>query len=344
MSQKNHKILVIGSGAIGGISAALMKLKGYDVTLVTKYPETAEEISQKGLHISGIKGEITVKIPAIAQLTELRFVPDFVFHATKAYDMETAAREVLPHLSATSRVISMQNGICEDRLAGIVGAERVISCVVGWGATLHDRTHLEMTSTGEFVIGALDGRRDPALELVREMLSAILPVEININMRGMLYSKLIINSAITSLGVITGLPLGKMLARHSIRSVFIQIMQEAMAVAGQIDLHVEPYAGKLDYYNFLNDSSFYGDLRRHLVIRIIGFKYRRLYSSGLQSLERGRPTEIDFLNGYISETGAAHGIATPVNDLVVTLVKEIEQKVRAITPENIQSIQRGARR
>ncbi|MFH0826232.1 MAG: ketopantoate reductase C-terminal domain-containing protein, partial [Pseudomonadota bacterium] len=75
--------------------------------------------------------------------------------------------------------------------------------------------------------------------------------------------------------------------------------------------------------------------RRHLLIRLIGFKYRRLKSSSLQSLERGLKTEVDFLNGYICDRGREHGVPTPSNDAVVAMIKEIEEGRRRIAPENL---------
>ncbi len=71
------------------------------------------------------------------------------------------------------------------------------------------------------------------------------------------------------------------------------------------------------------------------MIRLIGFKYRRLKSSTLQSLERGKPTEIDFLNGYIVAMGAHHGVPTPVTAALVRMVKEIEAGTRAIGYANL---------
>ncbi|HDR05320.1 MAG TPA: 2-dehydropantoate 2-reductase [Candidatus Marinimicrobia bacterium] len=338
MSHKRDKILVIGAGAIGGISAAMMKLKGYDVTVIAKNRETAEKISQSGLRISGIKGDFLVKIAAEHQIRSLTFAPDVVFHATKAYDLEKSLPELLPILHSESRVLSMQNGICEPIFEKIFGAERTIGCIVGWGATMHAPDSLEMSSLGDFVIGTMDGRKDPMLPRIQEMLSSVLPVRISENMLGYLYSKLIVNSAITSLGVITGLPLGKMLSRRKIRRIFVSVMQEAMQVAEALQINVEPYGGRLDYYSFTNGNTLIDHFRRHAVIRIIGFKYRRLYSSGLQSIAKGRPTEIDFLNGYISQMGQEHQIATPVNNLIIELVKKIESGALKSEIKNIHHI------
>lgn len=151
------KILIIGTGAIGGVCAAILAKNNFDTTVVCKYPELAVKIKERGLKISGIKGTMQVKMPAVASINELTDKYDIVLLATKATDMIGAAKELMPFLNESSLVVSMQNGICEDALAEIVGRERTVGCVVGWGATMHAPAELEMTSSGEFVIGNIPG-------------------------------------------------------------------------------------------------------------------------------------------------------------------------------------------
>jgi 2-dehydropantoate 2-reductase len=154
---------------------------------------------------------------------------------------------------------------------------------------------------------------------------------------GELYSKLIINSCINSLGVIGGVRLGQLLANKKVRMIFIELMREAMAVAAAMEIKVEPAGGgKLDFYKLLEGNTWLADLNRHLTIRIIGMKYRRIKSSSLQSIERGRRTEIDFLNGYICDRGREHAVPTPANDAVCDMVREIEDGKRPISLANME--------
>lgn len=256
--------------------------------------------------------------------------------ATKANDCIDAARNLLPLLGPETAVVSLQNGICEDAIAEVVGRDRVVGCVVGWGATMHGPAELEITSSGEFVVGNIDGKPDDRLPLLKDMLSAVQPTRISPNIMGELYAKLIINSCINSLGAITGLELGRLLADGKVRRIFLELMREAMAVAKAAGITVEPAAaGKLDYYRFLGGDSVLSNFKRHAMIRLIGFKYRRIRSSSLQSLERGRPTEIDYLNGYVCRRARDVGVRTPRNDAVVAMVKEIEAGTRRITPDNL---------
>jgi 2-dehydropantoate 2-reductase len=335
--EESSRILVVGAGAIGGLTAAVLARQNYDIWLVTKYPELAEKISNEGIDASGHCGNFRINVPAVAQPAELTGKFDCVFMATKADALVNVAREILPFIHDQSRVVSMQNGICEEALACVVGAIRTIGCVVGWGATMIAPGKLEMTSGGEFVVGNWDRDKDEKLEEVAGILRHVLPTETSSEILSHLYAKLIINSCVTTLGAISGLFLGEMLARRYIRNIFIEIIREAIEVANAMELTVKPYAGRLDYYQFLG-SGVLASFKRHLTIRVIGFKYRKLKSSSLQSLERGKKTEIDFFNGYISSKGKEYGVNTPVNSKLTRMVQEIENGMRPISANSLEEI------
>ncbi len=334
---ESKRILVVGAGAIGGITAAILAREQNDICLVAKYPELAEKISNEGIEVRGYCGDFCVVVPAVAHAAELTGKFDYVFMATKADSLVKVTREILPFIHEQSRVVSMQNGICEEALASVVGTMRTIGCVVGWGATMMAPGKVEMTSGGEFVIGNWDRDKDEKLEEVAGILRHVLPTGTSHKILSHLYSKLIINSCITTLGAISGLYLGEMLAKRYIRNIFIEIIREAMVVADAMELKVEPFAGKLDYYKFLS-SDVMASFKRHLTIRVIGFKYRKLKSSSLQSLERGRKTEIDFFNGYISRKGKKYGVHTPVNSKLTRMVQEIENGMRSISVNSLEEV------
>jgi len=184
-----------------------------------------------------------------------------------------------------------------------------------------------------FVIGNWEGKQDDRLGEIKEILEHLMPVKVSDDIFSELYSKLIINACITTLGAVSGLLLGKMLMKKKTRDLFIRIIFEAMAVADAIGLNVPPYSGKLDYYKFRN-KGFFSGIKRHLTILVIGFKYRKLKSSSLQSLERGKRTEVDNYNGYITLKGLEYKVETPVNKKLTEMVKEIEAGKRKISPLN----------
>jgi 2-dehydropantoate 2-reductase len=226
----------------------------------------------------------------------------------------------------------MQNGICVEALAEVVGAERAVGCVVGWGSTMLPDGTLNMTSEGDFVIGGYLPDKD--VTPLKAVLDRMIETRISDNIVADLYSKTIINSCITSMGVLSGLYLGQILKVRQARNIFTAIIREALAVAAAMRIDVKPYGGKLDYHSLVDKTGAAADFKRHLMIRLIGFKYRRLKSSSLQALERGKPTEIDYFNGFIARKGAALGIPTPVNSRITRMVKEIEAGSRKIDPVN----------
>jgi 2-dehydropantoate 2-reductase len=336
MNVSKLSYLVVGAGAVGGITAALLKRKGYNVEIVCKYDDYATLITEKGLSISGASGSFNIKMPAYSSVSQIKEKKDIILLATKATDMIEAARSILPVLKDDGKLVSLQNGLCENDLALVAGSDRVSGCVVGWGATMEGRGNLFMSSGGDFILGYTDRKPDAFLESLAEVMSAVVPARCTDNIMGHLYSKLMINSCITSLGVVCGLFLGKMLSRKKIRGIFIEILREALAVADAMKIKVEVFGGKLDYYKFLNGNGVAADFKRHLFIIIIGFKYRKLKSSGLQSLERGKPTEIDYMNGYIVKIGNAKGVPVPINASIVNIIHEIENGTRKITELNFE--------
>jgi 2-dehydropantoate 2-reductase len=334
MKKSHLKFLVVGAGAIGGITAALLKKNGIDVEIVCKYDDYASMISDRGLNINGVCGEFNVKIPAYSSITQVREKKDIILLATKATDMLEVAKSVSSVLNKDGFLISLQNGICEDELASVIGKSRVIGCVTGWGATMESKGNMVMTSKGDFILGYTDRVSDNYLSNIAEPLSSVVPVTTTDNIMGHLYSKLIINSCITSLGAICGLYLGKMLLIGKVRRIFIEIVREAIAVADSMDIKIEIFGGKLDFKKFLMGKGILSDLRRHVLLLVIGYKYRKLKSSSLQSLERGKLTEIDFLNGYIIRNARITGIPVPLNTVIVNMMHQIEQKRRDIAVSN----------
>lgn len=328
------RIVVIGAGAIGGITAALLARGAYDVTLVCKHQEIATLASGRGLHLTGVKGDQTIPVHAFASIEELSGTFDLALIATKAYDMPASAKALLPFIHADTLVVSLQNGICTDALALVVGRERTVGCVIGWGATMHAPAELEMTSTGEFILGRIEGDQC-SLESVKEALSTVTDTVISNDIFSELYSKLIVNSCITSLGAICGLRLGEMLCHRQARNIFLAIIGEGMDVAHAMKLKVPPFGGKLDYDKLMRGNSLLDRFRRHAMIYLVGLKFKNLKSSSLQSLERGRPTEIDYFNGYIVAKGEAFGVPCPINRRLTEMVKEIENGKRSIKVENL---------
>jgi len=225
------RIVLIGVGAIGGSIAACLKKENYDITVVAKHQDYVDLIQNEGLSITGVKGSFTQTMKAVATIEELEGLYDIALIATKAYDVKESLIKLLPFLKDNSSVVSLQNGICTDIYEEIVGKDRSVGCVVGYGSTMTQRGHIEITSTGNFVIGTISKTFKGDLNVVKQCLSTTFETEIVDNIYEFLYSKLIINSCITSLGAITGITLGEMMKHKSIRNLFLDIIKEATSVS-----------------------------------------------------------------------------------------------------------------
>jgi 2-dehydropantoate 2-reductase len=259
----------------------------------------------------------------------------------KGTEVEQATRDVAGKLAPEGYVVTLQNGVVEDRVGAIVGRDRVVGALVGWGATMHAPGVYEMTSEGELVVGGLDGLRSPRVEQLKAALDSAAPTRISENIYGVLWSKLAINCTITTLGAVTGQLLGEMLQRAAIRRISLSIISEALDVANAQGISLEPVGGTLDLQRLYlplerrAGGSGLDLISKHAIILAVGIKFRRLKSSMLQSLERGRRPEIDFLNGYVAEQGREKGVDTPVNAALTAMVHEIEAGTRTISPDNL---------
>jgi 2-dehydropantoate 2-reductase len=338
------RLLQLGCGSVGGVIAGGLLRSGVDLTIVTKNDQITQAINTGGLRVNPPEGEWTVPAHVYTHLEDVPGTFDSVLLAMKATDVEDAARDVSSHLSPDGYVVTLQNGVVEDRIGEILGRERVIGALVGWGATMGSPGIYEMTSSGEIVVGELDGRKTERTQNLCSTLEKATSTRLSDNIYGVLWSKLAINCTITTLGAVTGQLLGDMLKRWSIRRLALIITSEVTDVAQDQGVSMEPIGGTLEIERlYLSPTRRAKDmgwdiLTRQMIMFIVGMKYRRLKSSMLQSLERGRRAEIDFMNGYVVEQGRSHGIATPMNLALTEMVREIERGERAIHPDNLKEL------
>lgn len=317
------KIVVMGAGGIGGIVAATLSELGADVTAVSTNPAIRDAVARAGYRVIDDGEERVVQGVAAA---EPAGTYDLCILATQPPTVEEAARTALRHLADDAQVVVLQNGLCEERVAAIVGAERVVGAIVAWGASMPEPGRYERTAHGGFAIGRLSGAVDDDLKRVGELLEAVGPVNVTTNLRGARWSKLALNCAVSALGTIAGERLGPLVRVRRYRRLALEIMTEAVAVAKAEGVQLEKVAGTLDLeWVALSAadraaSASVGLTAKHMLLMAVGLRYRRMRSSMLAAIERQRTPAIDFLNGEIVARGARHGIATPVNARVVDTV------------------------
>ena len=342
MISSNSPVLVVGAGAIGTVTAAMMARAGRKVELVCKHTQIADRALYPGFHVFGQGFDITVKVEAVARIDEISKSKDIVFLATKATEALEAVEQLSPILSPNGFVVTMQNGIIEEDVAEIVGKQRVVGCVLNWGSTMHEPGEVELTSPGSNVIGFLEDGDPNDLEEIRGFLDLVKPTSVSDNIMGELFAKLTMDACINSMGAITGLELGKQVENRRIRSIFMAISREAVAVAQAMGLQIPPSGeSKIDFARLVNGRGLMALFKKHLFVKAIATNYERIKSPSLQSLQRGRRTEVNFLNGYICQKGVQFGVPTPVNQTIVDMVHKIENGDLRISAENIDNIPQG---
>jgi 2-dehydropantoate 2-reductase len=327
----NPRVLVVGCGGIGGIVAANLREMGLDVSAVTGNADVAQALNHRGALVTEEGAQRTVKgIRAHAVLPDGEGPFDYVLLATQPPQVEAAARAALPSLAAEGRMVCFQNGLCEARVARIAGARRTVGGIVAWGATMVDPGVYDRTAAGGFVLGTLDGSADPAVDLLATLLETMGPVSVTPNLAGARWSKLAINCAISALGTIGGERLGSLMRHRFIRRLCLEIMTEVVAVSRAEKVRLEKVSGTLDLdWLALTDAERPLALgspalfAKHTMLLAVGARYRRLRSSMLAAIERGRPPAVDFLNGEVADRGVTHGISTPINTELRTLIHRI---------------------
>jgi 2-dehydropantoate 2-reductase len=307
------KILVLGAGAVGLSVAA--KLSGVcDVHAVTRKP-TAEAINAGGLRLTGIWGTGTFRFSVSDSIPEgARY--DYIIITAKSRDTEALCQEYAAAIRGTETV-SLQNGIGNEEIISrytdsVIGGMIITGFEWQGNAGVHVSVEAGPAKFGRFPAG-FDG---PVQRLVDCMAQAGIRVEGSADVRADLWGKTLYNCALNPLGAVMGVPYGK-LAQPAAWRIIDQIVREGFSV-----IHAEgirlPWASANEYLTYLSEVQLPATARHH--------------SSMLQDISRGRPTEIDFLNGAIVAKGAVHGIPTPVNSCMVDLVKFRESLKTAGAP------------
>ncbi|MEZ4473798.1 MAG: 2-dehydropantoate 2-reductase [bacterium] len=322
MKARSSRVLVIGCGGIGGVVTGHLAELGVEVHAVSRNPAVIEAIRAGGLRLTGEGGDRTVPVPVHGEVPPGPF--DFVLLATQPLDVESAAAQAAPALGPEGRIVCFQNGLCEERVARVLGdRSRVVGGIVAWGASMVEPGLYDRTADGGFVLGRLDGAADPQVDVLADLLEVIGPVQRTSNLAGARWSKLALNCAVSSLGTLNGSALGKVVRQRFARRVALEIMTEVVHVAQRLDVRLEKVSGTLDLTRIALDANPRAGLSlagKHALILAVGLRYRRMRSSMLRAIEAGRAPGVEFLNGEVASFGERLGVPTPVNARVTELV------------------------
>ena len=243
-----------------------------------------------------------------------------------------------PYLTEKGVIVTLQNGIPEPGIAEIVGEDHTMGCVVEWGATLSAPGESTLTSEPDslsFHMGKMKGITDEQVAQVKQLLETMCPVHIEENLLGARWSKLLINATFSGLGTVVGGLFGDVSESPEVKGIALKCMKECIDVGHAAGAEFAPVQGKditkLFYYKNGLKKAF-----SLFLLPIAMKKHRLLEPSMLQDLKKGKPCEVDAINGVVCDWGRKCGIPTPINDRIVEVIKKEQAGELPLCKENIK--------
>ena len=295
------KVAVMGAGAVGCYYGAMLARAGHEVVLIG-WPSHVEAVCANGLRLETKSFDEQVKLDASTEAGAVRGA-HLVLFCVKSTDTESAAAQIKPHLSPDALVLTLQNGVDNDeRVRSVLPSNDVAAAVVYVATEMAGPGHVKHHGRGELVIAPSRSSQQVAQHLA----AAGVPTQISDNVRGSLWAKLVLNCAYNALSAIAQLPYGELVKGQGVAEVIRDVVAECLAVA------------KAEGVAIPGDTD--------AAVRGIAQTMPSQYSSTAQDLARGKPSEIDHLNGFVVRRGEALGVPTPANRVLFTLVKLLEGK------------------
>jgi len=330
--------LIVGIGALGGTIAARAIRTGLSVRLAARDTESAKVLRRSGLRVSGIGGEVKADTIDVAAIEDYgkgdQF--DLILLATKAQDALDITPYMLDLLAPDGVILPIQNGGIARMLADRLGENKILGGFSNLGATMVEPGVYEQKNAGHLLIGELAGGVSERVERVARTLGRAIEVKVSSNLTGAIWSKLLINCSVTTIGALCSQTMRQYIKTKEGKKVFRRTYGEALSVALAIGtrlerLTVDPIppgwasniAAEEHYESWVEAVvAFYGDIK----------------PSMLQDFERGRKTEIDFINGYVVTLGRASGVPVYMNARITELVHQIERGDLQPTPDQMSDL------
>jgi 2-dehydropantoate 2-reductase len=308
------KIAILGVGAMGSVYAALLASGGHEVIAIDVWKDHVDAINTKGLRVEGASGDRTVRLKATTNALDVKDA-DLVIIATKDDGVDAAAKSALAIAKPDAPILTIQNGLgSADKVAAVVGSKRIMIGVVGgFGASMRGPGHAHHNGMEFLRLGEMNGGMTPRLEHVKATWESggfkVLTFD---DIHKMIWEKLICNCTYSGPCAMTGLTVAQVQASPSAWSIAAACASEAFHVARAKGI-------ALDF----DDPIAY--------VWRFGQKIPGARPSMLLDHMAGRPAEVDNINGAIPREGARLGIATPVNSMIVALLKAKESGFAAKT-------------
>ena len=319
------RVAIYGAGSLGTILGAFVSKAGVEIELINRNKAHVEALQVSGAKVVGTM-EFTQKVTAYTP-DQMSGTYDIIFLMTKQQHNAEVVTMLKDYLAEDGVLVTFQNGLPEMLIADILGAERVLGSTVAWGATMQSPGVCELTSHPDALsvsLGAITPERPKHFDKVKELLEHMGTVDVEENFIGTRWSKLLINAAFSGMSAVLGCTFGEAASPRASRKIVQALIKECIDVCSAGGIRIEPVQGKdivklLDYSNPIKKAFAY------MIIPIAIRKHALLKASMLQDLEKGKLTEVDSINGAVSEFGRKVSCPTPMNDKVVEIIHRIEK-------------------
>lgn len=344
------RIVVVGAGAVGCYLGGHLSRAGNDVTLIDGWPEHVETIRKHGLQLSGMTDEetCTVAVPTM-HITEVQRLAkerpiDIAIVSSKSYDTEWCTALVRPYLAAGGYVVSAQNSINEETIAGVVGWDRTVGCIVAnnFAVDLYEpgcvrRTMPRDFNTTSLFVGEVHGRVTPRIRELQGLFAQIDGAAVTTNLWGVRWSKLCVNGMRNGVSAVTGMSGNERDAHPLIRRWVIRLGGEAVGVGRALGYDLEHITGLAPDVLFAasqGDTRALADVEKHMQGGTNARARSNLQRPSMaQDIQKGRRTEIGEINGFIVRKAQETGLTAPTHQRIVEIVRQVERGEVSPRPE-----------
>ena len=321
---------VIGAGAIGALVAGYLHQAGGDVTLIGKDKDVTA-INECGLAVDGVRGQMTLMVRVSRELEK---GADLVVLAVKTQDIVQTLRQN-PEALRDAIVLTVQNGVrAEELVAEVVPRENIMSSIVMFGATYLEPGRITHNFEGDWIIGRTYAPNDSRVTEIGRILGKAFSGPIADRIRGMKWLKLFLNLN-NCLPALTGQSMQETFAHPEICKISMRLWREALAVTDRAGITLEALP-EFPVERLRGLAGMPLDEASQIYAKIMaGLSEEPLYGSVLQSIKRGRSSEIDYLNGEIARLGDETGSEATLNKRVTEMVHSVERNGEFLTIESV---------
>jgi 2-dehydropantoate 2-reductase len=335
MTHSKPRIAIIGAGAVGSLLGGLLAKAGEDVTLVGRQ-EQVIALNRNKLCICGVLGEFSVKVMAAEHLD---FVPDIVLLSVKNQDLEAACAAIAPFVN-TNAVVPLLNGVhCDRIVADTLDRTSLVSGIVLFNAQYISPGTVTCAVKAPILLGEAFGITTGLLDRVERLLGKAMDVRRIDNLSGARWTKLLMNCVNNVLDTLSGRPLNDAVKDPILLKIGVLVLREAFAALDKAQIGLVDIPGfPISVLRELVAQPPAGAAKAFGAHMEKKLGNREILSSTLQSIKRGKPTEIEFFNGEIITVGLKVGVSTPCNQKVIELIHSIEKTGKFFAGEELKTM------